>query len=192
MRTFRAELITVAPVAAAFPPPGPPEIAVVGRSNAGKSTLINTLMGQRHLARVSGKPGKTRAIVFFDVEQRFVLADLPGYGFAKAPKSEQNAWRGLVNAYLGAPRPLAGVIALFDIRRKIDDLDMALVNMLTRHGLAWRAVWTKSDKLKKRQQGRSARGLDGALDLDLAGIPFSSKTRQGRDKLLEWIEERLG
>ena len=191
MKTLRAELITVAPVAKAFPVPGAPEIAVVGRSNAGKSTLINTLVGQRHLARVSTRPGKTRAIVFFDVEGRFVLADLPGYGFARAPKNEQAKWAGLVDGYLGGERPLAGVICLFDIRRQPDPLDRALIGLLGRYRLAWQPVWTKADKLTRAQLDRAAHGLDQAFGAPSAGIAFSSRTRQGRDPLLEWIEQRL-
>ncbi len=191
MRTYRASLITVAPVPGAFPPNSAPEIAVVGRSNSGKSTLINTMVGQKHLARVSGKPGKTRAIIFFDVEERFILADLPGYGFARAPKSEQQAWRGLVEAYMGGGRPIAGVIALFDIRRKPDDLDRALVSMLERYNLSWRAVWTKADKLKKAQLKTTALKLDHALRCQEPGLVFSSKTRMGRDELWRWMDSMV-
>ncbi len=191
VKTFRANLITVAPVKRAFPAPGLFEIAVVGRSNSGKSTLINTLVGQRGLARVSGRPGKTRAIVFFDIEQRFVLADLPGYGYTRGPMRERAAWRDLVDAYLGGDRPLAGVIALFDIRREPDDLDRALIGMLTRYGLAWRAVWTKADKLKKAEVPKAGRRLDRAIRTVEPGVAFSSKTRLGRDRLLEWIEGRV-
>lgn len=191
MRTYRASLVTVAPVPSAFPPVSVPEIAVVGRSNSGKSTLINTMVGQRHLARVSGRPGKTRAIIFFDVEEKFMLADLPGYGFARAPKSEQEDWRRLVGAYMGRARPIAGVIALFDIRRKPDDLDFALVSMLNRHRLAWRAVWTKADKLKKAQLKSTASGLDDVLGCRETGLVFSSKTRLGRDDLWRWIDSMV-
>lgn len=191
MRTYRASLVTVAPVPNAFPHTMAPEIAVVGRSNSGKSTLINTMVGQKHLARVSARPGKTRAIIFFDVEERFILADLPGYGFARAPKSEQRAWQGLVEAYMGGRRPIVGVIALFDIRRKPDELDMALVSMLERHNLQWRAVWTKTDKLKRAQVKKAAAKLDEAMRCKQAGLPFSSKTRLGRDELWRWIDSMV-
>jgi GTP-binding protein len=190
LRTFRASLITVAPVARAFPPVGLPEIAVVGRSNAGKSTLINIIVGQKKLARVSGSPGKTRAIIFLDIEERFVLADLPGYGYARGPKQERATWRGLVGSYLGGDRPIKGVIALFDIRRKIDELDHALVSMLESNGLAWQAVWTKADKLKKAQVRKTCYALNNAIGAGVRGLPFSSKTRMGRDELLAWIEKK--
>jgi len=191
MRTYSASLLTVAPNPSVFPPPGPPEVAVVGRSNSGKSTLINTLMGVKQLARVSQRPGKTRAVVFFEVEERFLLADLPGYGFARAPKQEQQAWAGLIAAYLGGERPVVGVITLFDIRRQPDDLDFMLIEMLNRYDRSWQAVWTKADKLKKRELAGRAQKLDRLLETPREGIAFSSKTRLGRDALLDWLEEEI-
>jgi GTP-binding protein len=191
MRTYSASLLTLAPDPAVFPQPGPPEGAVVGRSNSGKSTLINTLMGVKQLARVSQRPGKTRAVVFFDVEERFRLVDLPGYGYAQAPKKEQQAWAGLIESYLGGRRPIVGVITLFDIRRRPDDRDFMLVGMLARYELSWQAVWTKADKLKKRQVAGRCRELDRLLEPPSPGVAFSSRTRLGREALLEWIEDRI-
>jgi GTP-binding protein len=191
MRTYSASLLTLAPDPAVFPKPGPPEVAVVGRSNSGKSTLINTLMGIKRLARVSQRPGKTRAIVFFEVEERFRLVDLPGYGYAQAPKKEQQAWAGLIESYLGRRRPIVGVITLFDIRRRPDERDFMLVGMLARYGLSWQAVWTKADKLKKRQVAGRCRELDRVLKTPRPGVAFSSRTRLGRETLLEWIEDRI-
>jgi GTP-binding protein len=191
MRTYSARLLTVAPNPAVFPPPGPPEVAVVGRSNSGKSTLINTLMGVKQLARVSQRPGKTRAVVFFEVEERFLLVDLPGYGFARAPKQEQQTWAALIDGYLGGRRPIAGVITLFDIRREPDDRDFMLIEMLNRYDRAWQAVWTKADKLKKREIASRARQLDRLLENPREGIAFSSRTRLGREALLEWMETEI-
>jgi GTP-binding protein len=166
-------------------------VAVVGRSNSGKSTLINTLMGQKKLARVSQRPGKTRAIVFFDVEERFLLVDLPGYGYAKAPKREQQSWAGLVDSYLGGRRPIVGVITLFDIRREPDERDLLLTEMLDKYDRPWQAVWTKADKLKKRGIAGRAKHLDRLLKTPRPGIAFSSKTRLGRDALLDWLEDEI-
>lgn len=191
MRTYSASLLTLAPNASVFPEPGLPEVAVVGRSNSGKSTLINTLMGVKRLARVSQRPGKTRAIVFFDVEERFLLVDLPGYGYAAAPKKEQQAWAGLVDGYLGGDRPIVGVITLFDIRRKPDEKDFALIEMFSRCEQSWQAVWTKADKLKKRQVADRAKELDRLLETPRPGIAFSSKTRLGREALLLWMEDEI-
>ena len=191
MRTYTSRLLTVAPDPAVFPPPGPPEVAVVGRSNSGKSTLINTLMGQKKLARVSQRPGKTRAVIFFEIEERFILVDLPGFGYARAPKQEQQTWAGLIDSYLGGGRPIVGVITLFDIRREPDDRDFLLIDMLNRYDLAWQAVWTKADKLKKRQLAGRAKQLDRLLTTPRPGITFSSKTRLGREALLEWLEDEI-
>jgi GTP-binding protein len=192
MKTYRAKFIASAPETSALLPPDLPEVAFVGRSNSGKSTLINTLVGQRGLARVSGKPGRTRAVIFFEIEERFLLVDLPGYGYAKAPKKEQNLWRKLVGGYLSGLRPIQGVVALFDIRRKPDELDQVLLEMLASSGAAWQAVWTKADKLKKSQVPRRCAELDRQLATLQPGIPVSSKTRLGREELLEWIESRVG
>jgi GTP-binding protein len=191
MRTYSARLLTVAPNPAVFPPPGPPEVAVVGRSNSGKSTLINTLMGVKQLARVSQRPGKTRAVVFFEVEERFRLVDLPGYGYARAPKQEQQTWAGLIDSYLGGERLIVGVITLFDIRREPDDRDFMLIEMLNRYDRAWQAVWTKADKLKKREIAGRASRLDRLLETPREGIAFSSKTRLGREALIEWMEDEI-
>ena len=191
MRTYSANLLTVAPNPSVFPKPGPPEVAVVGRSNSGKSTLINTLMGVKKLARVSQRPGKTRAIVFFEVEERFLLVDLPGYGYAAAPRQEQETWAGLVDGYLAGRRPIVGVITLFDIRRQPDERDFALIEMLSRCEQTWQAVWTKADKLKKRQVANRAKELDRLLITPCPGIAFSSKTRLGRESLLLWMEDQI-
>jgi GTP-binding protein len=188
MKTYRASFVAAAPEPSAFPAPDLPEVAVAGRSNSGKSTLINTLVGQRGLARVSGRPGRTRSINFFEVEERFLLVDLPGYGYAAAPRTEQAGWRALVDAYLGSGRPLTGVVALFDVRRQPDDMDTALVSLLGRHDVPWRAVWTKADKLKRARLNSRVAELDRLLGPRDPGIAFSSRTRQGRDALLGWIE----
>lgn len=192
MRTYQAQFVAAAPEPGAFPAPQGGEVAVVGRSNAGKSTLINTLVGRRGLARVSNQPGRTRAVIFFLVERRFVLVDLPGYGYAAAPRAEQAGWSRLVEAYLAGGRPLRGVVTLFDIRREPDPLDTALIAMLEKRRLDWQAVWTKADKLKRARLAARCRMLDRALHTPAAGIPFSSRTRLGRDRLLAWIEERVG
>ncbi len=193
MRTYRAHFVTMAPHAGVIPSPTMQEIAMVGRSNSGKSTLINFVVGQRHLARVSQRPGKTRAIVFFDVEERFHLVDLPGYGFAKTSQKEQAQWERLLLAYLDPKsRPLVGVLALFDMRRDPDELDMAMVEMLRNAGIAWRAVWTKADKLKPSQRKNRVRKLNELLGTEEPGLMVSSQAKLGRDDIWSWVDERLG
>ena len=192
MKTYSAKLVTVAPVISAFPKPELAEIAVVGRSNSGKSTLINTLVGIKKLARVSAQPGRTRAIIFFEIDERFLLVDLPGYGFAAGPKKEQASWRKLVGSYLEGQRPIVGAIALFDIRRKPDDKDLALISMFDKNNICWQPVWTKADKVKKRDVIKKSKELNRLYDINGQGIAFSSRSRMGREALLEWLEGRTG
>lgn len=191
MRTFAARLLCEAPSPGAFPPSGLNEIAVVGRSNAGKSTLINTLVGQRSLARVSRQPGRTRSLFFFEIERRFLLVDLPGYGFAKASKGDQVRWQALVEAYFQVERPIRAAVALFDLRREPDALDHALLLMLARRGLSTLTVFTKADKLSRSEQDRAHSARVRALGVTRS-LLFSSHTRQGRDELIAWVEDRAG
>ena len=186
MRTYVTKFLAAASNGSQFPEPKLPEIAVVGRSNSGKSTLINSLVGERGLARVSKKPGRTRSIVFFQVQDSFLLVDLPGYGYASAPKVEQATWGALVDSYLGSGRPIRGVVTLFDIRREPDEMDFALLSLLRRYHLAWQAVWTKADKLKTSLIPLRASQLNGRLSTPTPGIVFSSKTYLGRESLLQW------
>jgi GTP-binding protein len=191
MKTYQARLLTDAPHPRAFPPPDLPELAVVGRSNVGKSTLINSLVGIHSLARVSRTPGRTRSLVFFEIERRFLLVDLPGYGFAKAPRDESQRWRELVQAYLEASRPLRGVLALFDLRRDPDELDQALLSLFAHYQIRWLPVWTKADKIAPRDLVRRAQAMDRALCCPRPGIAFSARTRQGREELWAWVEAQL-
>lgn len=188
MKTYRAELQAVVAQGRQLPPPGLPEVAVVGRSNCGKSSLLNRLAGLRRLARVSSTPGRTRQIIFFNLEGRFLLVDLPGYGYARAPRAEREGWQGLVSAYLGGRRPIGLVLALFDIRREPDERDAELLAMLRRNQLDWRAVWTKADKLSAGRARCRATELDSLLHTGEPGITSSAKTGQGREQLLELIE----
>jgi GTP-binding protein len=192
LKTYRAHFFFAAAESGKFPAAALPEIAVVGRSNSGKSTLINTLVGQHKLARVSNQPGRTRTINFFEIEERFVLVDLPGYGYAKGPHFEQAAWQTLVDSYLKAERDLRGVIALFDVRREPDALDSALLALLAGRAVAFQAVWTKLDKLRNSERPGRTGKLDRALNLPARGIGFSSMDRTGREELWTWIEERIG
>jgi len=191
VRTYNAKCLVWAPDKFAFLPPDLPEVAFVGRSNSGKSTLINTLVGRKGLARVSGKPGRTRGVVFFEIEERFMLIDLPGYGFASAPKPERKSWEKLIGDYFAAERPLRTVITLFDIRRKPDERDSALIDMMQRYQLPWQAVWTKADKIGKRYLANRCAELANLYQTQRPGIASAHKSRLGRDQLLEWIEAQI-
>jgi GTP-binding protein len=176
-------------------PPGDlPQVAFSGRSNVGKSSLINTLL-RRHrskIARVSATPGKTQALNFFRVNDAFFLVDLPGYGYAKVPKAVSDAWAGLIEWYLGASGAVRGVVHLVDARRNPTEHDIRMVAYLAEVGLPALVVLTKMDKLKRSQRNAALSRASEALALDEEQLlPFSSKTGEGREDLLEALESLL-
>ena len=173
-----------------LPPPRLPEVAFAGRSNVGKSSLLNTVVSRRALARVSKTPGRTQQINFFSVDERLLLVDLPGYGFARVPLAVKDAWRGLVEGYLTAPRPLRGVFVLVDVRRGLAADDVQLLEFLDAHDIATRVVATKLDKLTR---GLRAAALAGMADAaGTAAIGFSVKERLGAAALWQQIDGWVG
>ncbi|MEQ9401750.1 MAG: ribosome biogenesis GTP-binding protein YihA/YsxC [Longimicrobiales bacterium] len=177
------------------PSPGDlPQVAFSGRSNVGKSSLINTLLRRTRnkVAHVSGKPGKTRALNFFRVNDDFFLVDLPGYGYAKVPQDMRDAWKRLMEWYLGESGAVRGVVHLVDARRAPTEDDRQMVEYLAKVGLPTLVVMTKMDKLK-RSERRDAVTLAAdtlAVDQDQL-LPFSSKTGEGRDTLLAALDVLL-
>jgi GTP-binding protein len=174
------------------PPCGPPEIAIAGRSNAGKSSVINRLVGRRGLARTSSTPGRTRQINFFVVNERFRLVDLPGYGYAVGPAAERLAWQPLVESYLRERPALRGLAVVLDVRRDLEPDDAQLFEYLAAHDLPAVVVATKLDKLghaaARARLARLSESLRGraaiatqARTMDLIG--FSARTGEGRDAL---------
>lgn len=165
---------------------------MVGRSNVGKSTLINAVLKRRNLARTSQTPGKTRAIQLYLVNDRFYLADLPGYGFAKVSKGEREEWRQLILGYLDSDSPIELFFLLLDIRREPSDHDLMMRDWLVESNVAWRAVLTKIDKLSKngvnKQRSIIARQL-GCDANDL--ILFSGVNKTGADELRSQIGKVL-
>ncbi len=144
-----------------------PEIAFAGRSNAGKSSLINALISRKDLARASRSPGRTRQINFFDLGGRLMLADLPGYGYARAPKGEVERWTAQVEAYLAGRRPLARVLLLIDARRGILGPDEPVLDLLDATATPYQIVPTKCDKVKKADLA----ALIGGIEADFPGHP---------------------
>jgi GTP-binding protein len=175
-----AEFLGAAATPGGGPPPGPPEVAIAGRSNVGKSSLINCLLGRRGLARTSRTPGRTRQLNFFLVNDAFVLVDLPGYGFAVGPEAERRAWGPLVETYLEERRTLRGVLVVVDARRGIDPEEDDLLAYLAALRLPAAVAATKLDKLG-RAAGRSA--LAGVAERLGGGVPlvgFSARSGEGR------------
>jgi GTP-binding protein len=161
-----------------------PEIAFAGRSNVGKSSLLNRLVGRKKLARVSKTPGRTREINFFRVNDQFVLADLPGYGYAKVSKTQKAEWRPLLEGYIARTPQLAGVVQLLDMRREPSEDDAALLDLLAEQGMPTIVVLTKADKLSRKAAAERADSIARSLLLDpTQTIPFSSVTGEGRDDL---------
>ena len=174
---------------AQLPPAEYPEIAFAGRSNVGKSSLINTLVKRRTLVKVSSKPGKTQALNFFLVDQRLYLVDLPGYGYAKVPKGMQDAWQRQITDYLTTRETLRCVVVIVDLRHEVKVQDLQLVNWLRSVGRPLLLVYTKSDKLSRNQQSRQAAALDAGFNLTPAErVLFSSKSGEGRENLIAALD----
>ena len=169
---------------AQFPRDGLPEVAFLGRSNVGKSSLLNALSGRKDLARVSAQPGRTRLVNFFRVDDELYFVDLPGYGYAKAPAAEREGWERLVTSYLLGRKPLALCLFLVDARHEAQESDEVLRDFLDHHGLPRVVAATKADKLGRGEVGRRRqelrRGVGGsALDV----VPVSARTGDGIDEL---------
>ncbi len=185
-------------------PQGLPEVAFSGRSNVGKSSLINQLLRRTRtpIARVSNTPGKTREINFFEVDAlperggeplNFFLVDLPGYGYARVPVALRAQWKPLIETYLGQSSELRGVLQLLDIRHDPTAEDLQMLRFLAELGTPTLVVLTKVDKLKRSQRDRKIREMAERLEMDMEQIlPFSSVTGEGRDLLLASVEGLLG
>jgi len=166
-----------------FPPPTLPELAVVGRSNVGKSSLINALVGQDGLARTSRTPGRTQLINWFSVAAQppFHLVDLPGYGYAKVPSGMKDSWKPLIEAYLSERKTLAGVLLLIDIRRGAEDEELDFVPWLAQRGVPIVVALTKADKLPKNKRMLEVSRQRQALNLTRDPFAVSTLSSDGID-----------
>jgi GTP-binding protein len=174
------------------PPAELPEVAFAGRSNVGKSSLLNRLVRRKAFARVSRTPGRTREINFFAVNRRFALVDLPGYGYAQVAKSRKAEWRPLIEGYLRTAPTLRGVVQLLDIRREPSDDDLAMLDFLAEVGVPAILVITKIDKLGTRAAADRVSEIVKTLGLaEDQVIPFSAVTGAGRDDLARAIVSLL-
>ena len=176
-----------------YPPPDRPEIAFAGRSNVGKSSLMNVLVNRKSLARTSSRPGRTQSINFFTVGNRLYLVDLPGYGYAKVPIKVKKSWQHMVENYLSDRSNLKAVIVILDIRRDPTAGDMQLFRWLNHYGIPAIPVLTKADKLS-RQQARTRSSMINNHIREITFVSptvFSAKTRQGRDEIWEKIDDTI-
>ena len=183
-----AEFVKSATRPAEYPPVQLPEIAFAGRSNVGKSSLINTLVGRKRLVRTSSIPGRTQLINFFDINGKMGFVDLPGYGYAKVPVSVRRKWGPMIETYLSGRKTLMGVVVIMDIRRTPRQEELNLLGWLGHYTIPAIVVLTKTDKLSKNKVNRQLGENTRALSMDPKDlILFSAKTRRGKDALWKAI-----
>lgn len=168
-----------------------PEVAIMGRSNVGKSSLINHLLGVRGLARTSATPGKTQHLNFFSVDDKWVICDLPGYGYAKVPESVRRAWGPMMEEYLSHRPSLRVIVLLFDIRRSPNKDDEQLVEWLRYYEKPFIFVLTKVDKVKANEKKKNAAHILETLHISSSPLYYSSTKNTGRKELLRALEEAL-
>lgn len=176
-----------------YPPSDMPEIAFAGRSNVGKSSLINVVVNRKKMARTSSTPGRTQAINFFSVKNSIYLVDLPGYGFARVPLNIKRSWGIMVESYLRNRDNLRGVVVIIDIRRDPNKGDLDLMSWLNQYGIASIIVLTKIDKLSRQKAHTRAKQIARELEKVSSDKPilFSAKTREGRDKIWDRMNELI-
>ena len=194
MRVNNVSLAAVGVKMSQYPDDNKPEVAFAGKSNVGKSSLINSMIYRKALARTSQSPGKTRTINFYDVENTLYFVDLPGYGYARASKSEIAKWNKIIEDYLKKRQSLAAIILLIDIRHEPGKNDITMYNWLKYYGYKIIIAATKSDKIKRSQLDKHISVIRKTLELEKDDIiiPFSSETKSGRDELWEEIEKICG
>lgn len=188
------ELETVCGVTSKVPENLLPEIAFAGKSNVGKSSLINALMNRKSLARTSSQPGKTQTINFYRINNDMYLVDLPGYGFAKVPESEKAKWGKMIERYLHKSKQLKAVFLLVDIRHKPSANDQTMYEWIVHQGYRPIIIATKLDKLKRSQVPKCVKEVREGLGLkaDDMLIPFSAETKQGREEIWQVMDALVG
>ena len=187
----QAELETVCGVTSKLPEHDAPEFAFAGKSNVGKSTLINGLMNRKNLARTSSQPGKTQTINFYRINQEFYFVDLPGYGYAKVSETEKAKWGKMIERYLAKSETLKIVFLLIDIRHEPGANDKLMYNWVCENGFKPVIIATKLDKIKRSQKDKQLKLIRTGLGCgsDVTIIPYSGLSKQGRDEILALMDE---
>ncbi len=177
-----------------YPNTAHPEIAFVGRSNVGKSSLTNVLINRNGYARTSSQPGKTQTLNFYNIDDKLYFVDVPGYGYAKASKQNREKWGQMIEHYLTSRKQLKGVIALVDGRHAPTDDDISMHQWLAYYNIPTLTVATKMDKIVKGKWNKQESLIRHALGLknDDSLVLFSAKTKQGKNEVWKWIERGIG
>ncbi|MBC2695438.1 MAG: YihA family ribosome biogenesis GTP-binding protein [Desulfobacteraceae bacterium] len=192
MKIKFAEFITSAVKPSQYPPAVLPEIAFAGRSNVGKSSLINTLLNRKRLVKTSSTPGRTQLVNFFLINEQFLFVDLPGYGYAKVPASIQKNWGPMIETYLTSRKVLKGIVLIMDIRRIPGKYELDLMDWLYHYNIRAVLILTKVDKLSKTKQIKQHLSISKALSVDKNDlILFSAKSRQGKNNVWDAVEKLL-
>lgn len=191
MKILSAEFIISAALPWQFPTDNKPQIAFAGRSNVGKSSIINSLLHRKNLVKTSVTPGKTQLINFFLINDGFYFVDLPGYGYARVPKNVTDAWAPMIEGYLKGASELAAVVVLLDSRRTPDERDKRLIEWLKQYDIPAIFGLTKIDKINRQELARVHKDIESALNISGALIPTSAENGQGIKELWGDIRKHL-
>ncbi len=188
-----AEFVKSAVKPSQYPSAELPEIAFAGRSNVGKSSLINTILSRKRLVKTSRTPGRTQLINFFEINKAFAFVDLPGYGYARVPASVKKSWGPMVETYLSTRKTLKGVVLIMDIRREQGRQELDFIDWLEYYSIPSILTLTKTDKLSKTKQIKQRLSIAKDLGVDNNDlILFSAKTRLGKDSVWDAVEQLIG
>ena len=187
----QCEFVAAANNLASLPPLSLPEIAFAGRSNVGKSSLINALTSRNNLARTSQTPGRTRQLIFYSLSGRLQLVDLPGYGYAKAPKTDIQAWTKLTKQFLAGRQTLQRLMLLIDSRRGINEADRQMMKLMDEQAVSWAVVLTKMDKLTARQQDEIISNTSAQISKHVAAFPHVWTTSSAEKTGIEALRAHI-
>ena len=191
MRILSAEFVTSAPGPKQFPGDRRPQIAFAGRSNVGKSSVINALLHRKNLVKTSATPGKTQLINFFIINDAFYFVDLPGYGYARVPYAVTDAWGPMIEGYLKDSPELRAVVVLLDVRRDPDERDIRLIEWLRQYDIPAIFAVTKADKLNRQEAERARRNIFSRLEITEPVLLTSAKNGQGIKELWGEINKKM-
>lgn len=191
MRIVTAKFVRAAEAPKDYPTQGLPELAFAGRSNVGKSSMINSLLGRRNLVKTSKTPGHTRKLNFFLINERFILVDFPGYGYARVPIEVKKQWRPMVETYLLNRTELAGIVVVVDARMNLTEMDVSLIEFLKAHRIPTIIGATKADKLTRSKMMAQKRLIEADVGADVPLVLYSAHNGMGKKELWKSIKSLI-